>query len=70
MSLVFLRPTEVVKENSSEEKTETDATNDAKEQVVKATRARGRLVVVCGAIVIFEEVQFYCILVWVNVKKN
>lgn len=33
---------EVVKENSSEEKTETDATNDAKEQVVKATRARGR----------------------------
>uniref|UniRef100_A0A6M2EHX2 G-patch domain-containing protein n=1 Tax=Populus davidiana TaxID=266767 RepID=A0A6M2EHX2_9ROSI len=39
---VFLRPTEVVKENSSEEKTETDATNDAKEQVVKATRARGR----------------------------
>ncbi|KAJ6933671.1 hypothetical protein NC651_008922 [Populus alba x Populus x berolinensis] len=39
---VFLRPTEVVKENSSEEKTETDATNDAKEQVAKATRARGR----------------------------
>ncbi|KAJ6943554.1 hypothetical protein NC652_009112 [Populus alba x Populus x berolinensis] len=39
---VFLRPTEVVKENSSEEKAETDATNDAKEQVVKATRARGR----------------------------
>lgn len=56
-----------MKENSSEEKTETDATNDAKEQVVKATRARGRLVVVSVAIVIFKEVQFYCILVWVNV---
>ncbi|KAJ6705511.1 G PATCH DOMAIN CONTAINING PROTEIN [Salix purpurea] len=33
---------EALKENSSEEKTEADATNDAKEQVVKATRARGR----------------------------
>lgn len=42
---VFPRPTEALKENSSEEKTEADATNDAKEQVVKATRARGRLVV-------------------------
>ncbi|KAJ6703542.1 G PATCH DOMAIN CONTAINING PROTEIN [Salix viminalis] len=33
---------EALKENSNEEKTEADATNDAKEQVVKATRARGR----------------------------
>ncbi|KAB5564547.1 hypothetical protein DKX38_004601 [Salix brachista] len=33
---------EALKENSSEEKTEADATNDAKEQVVKPTRARGR----------------------------
>ncbi|KAJ6415130.1 hypothetical protein OIU84_004012 [Salix udensis] len=33
---------EALKENSSEEKTEADATDDAKEQVVKATRARGR----------------------------
>ncbi|KAJ6415131.1 hypothetical protein OIU84_004012 [Salix udensis] len=39
---VFPRPTEALKENSSEEKTEADATDDAKEQVVKATRARGR----------------------------
>ncbi|KAJ6703543.1 G PATCH DOMAIN CONTAINING PROTEIN [Salix viminalis] len=39
---VFPRPTEALKENSNEEKTEADATNDAKEQVVKATRARGR----------------------------